>query len=168
MEKNQKRIGVLIGIFLLVFVVSIVYAAAAGILNFNGTATFSKYFDVYFLNEGSGYKPSIVNERVGESIGVSGKTTLNFAVLLTEPTDTRTIKFKIQNNSNVSVTLDNLQKSDPTGLTITWPSLNGVVIPAKSSTSEYSIIVEWDDTYPLSVGTVNITASVDYDETLAP
>jgi hypothetical protein len=177
MNKSRQRIGILIGSFFIVFVVSIVFALATGTLTFSGTAQFTDIVDVQFLddyhetNKPSGYTPTINGKRQSESLAVISGETLQFVVELQSPSDSRTINFKLHNYGNVDVELDQLNISAPasvliTGTAITSPSLDGLILTKGSSSGEYTLIVTWNPAYEQADGTELITISIDYAQVI--
>ena len=159
MERNKKRFAI-IGAFAVLFLVGVVYAATTGLLNFGGTARFNQNVKLDIINE------AITDEGAGESVVVNvGKDTLTFVVHLATPGETRYVTFKIKNVGNSDAILKTLSTTPPatnTGITVTWPELQDVVVLSGETTSTYTIAVYWNPPYPGVTTDVALSATIDY------
>ena len=163
-NKNQKTMIILIGVFLFIFVVSVVYAAAAGVLTLSGTANFSEIIRLEFTDA------SIDNPEILESATPSSDgQTLNVVLYFSEVEEVKTIYFKLKNTGNVSVDTDEMVIPSINGLIFDYDTGVDYLTVAASGTSPSSgyhwVTVEWDDAYPAMIGAVPFTLTLDYDET---
>lgn len=160
MNRSQKNLAVGIGAFLLVFVVSVVYAATSGALTFNGTAEIGTNIDLDILNA------NVENIKTGETVNISnGQNDLNFTILFDEPNETRTVTFQIKNVGNAEAVLGTLSTTSPSapGLSIVWPTLDGVVLAPGATSSTYSAVVTWSSDFDTEAGEeITFGASINY------
>ena len=181
MFNYSKKISVIIAIFILIFVISIVYAASAGVLGISGTATFSSQADVDLsivdadfsnLTPANSVNPAVQDEFVivPGLLEAGDSKTMYIFVDLIFPGDKRIIEFYIENLETVSTKLGPLMKNDPdinsTGVSITWPNLEDIVILSGQKSGPYQIEIEWDIAhYNISnTGQRNFSATITYKQ----
>jgi hypothetical protein len=167
--RNRKRTYTIIGAFLLLFVVGIVYAATTGTLNLTGIAGFNTNVRLNIIDE------SITSEGTGENVGVNpAGDTLTFTVHMNSPGETRHVNFKIENVGNADAILGTLTAPSPapeSGITVVWPTLNGVVVDTGATmpeSGEYTAAITWDSNFPEVTQDVNLSASINYSEHITP
>ena len=161
---KKRSLLVAISVLLVFLVTGTVYAAVTDSLTILGKVVHSQILDVEF-----GQGPEIVIPRAGESVGLgSNRKTLSFNVVLVQPGDIRIISFRLVNTGNITAKLSNLTVNNPaatTGVVITWPPLNDVLITPGATTPDYVILIEWDiNAYTAPSGNVIFSASVDYSQ----
>jgi hypothetical protein len=161
-NRDRKRFYIIAAVFVLLLLIGTVYAATTGLLAFGGTAGFNTNVRLNIVGE------SIADPAGSESETVNAaKDTLTFALRLSAPGDTRQIKFKIENAGNYDAVLSSLSTTPPaagSGITVTWPSLNGVQILTGTTSSEYTITVQWNPSYPNVTQDVTLSASINYQQ----
>ena len=165
-NKNQKRMVWLIGAFLFIFVVSIVYAIGTDTLQIRGTATFSEVLRVDFAT--AVFSDSA---RGGENINISSDgQDLAIQVVLNSPSDSRTINSTLENTGNIDAVIDGFSANPMTGLIVSLSSAlegagttdipvgMGKFLPgnATSASGVYTLTVQWDPNYPELSGTFDI------------
>ena len=162
-ESKRRTLAIVLVMFVALLLTGIVYAAVTGTLDFFGTSRFGTNVDLVFVNE------SITGPESGDSVIVSNNGhTLTFNVLMTTPGTTRYIKFKVENVGNVAAELGELVITGPTastGIVVTWPTLDGVVVEAGATSAEYTIEVYWDPAYPSVTADANFSATIDFAQT---
>jgi len=167
MDKNQKRITVMIGAFLLIFVISIVYALATGLFTFQGSVGFNANMKLVIFDE------DIIAPEDGDTVSLSDNDqTLTFSLNFGVPGESRVIEFYVKNTGNISATLGTMQEdlSNPaagSGAVIYWPALDGITIAPGNSDGPFFITVSWDEDVPSATGTLNYKATISYDQTPA-
>ena len=162
MVKDQRKITILLSVVLILFTVTVAYAITSGVLAFTGTATFQNHTEVVFTNA------SIDGVKDGESVIISpdGRS-LVFTTIVATPGESRIIHFNLQNIGNQAAQLGALNTSDPglgSGVIVTWPNLDNVVLSIGATSSLYSIVVTWDSNYPGVTGAVQYSASLDFQQ----
>ena len=159
---KKRNLYIVITILAIFLVTGVVYAAANGVLTFGGTSRFNSNIDLNIVNA------LIEDEQAGDTLAVVGNNdTLNFSLLMKSPGDTRYIKFKIQNVGNVDASLENMSVNDPlenSGITVTWPVLNNVVVDAGDTSDEYTIAVHWDSAFATATQDVTFSATINYSQ----
>ena len=164
MKDKKDKILIIFVIFLFLISTSIVYALGSGILVFEGSVRYNEVVKADFVDV------SISDSIFGEGVSIiSGGQVLVFTVRLYNPGDTKEINFRIKNAGNVSVDLDEIKIADITGLNITGPDLNGVIVGVGQTVpyapDVYTLTVEWDIDYPLMPTYLNIYAEIEYKQT---
>ncbi|MCL2817127.1 MAG: hypothetical protein FWD39_01910 [Clostridiales bacterium] len=161
MSRERKRIYVVAGVFALLLFLGIAYAATTGALEFGGTARITNV-RLNIVDE------NIVSPVSGESVSVNpAGDTLTFTVHFSVPGETRYVKFKIENAGNSDAVLGPLVTTPPSeasGITVDWPSLEGVQIVTGATSSEYTIEVHWSESYPGVTSDVSLSASISYQQ----
>ena len=162
MSKDRRKLYGIAGIFALLLVVGVVYAATTGTLFFNGTAGLNTNVRLNIVDE------AITDPKQDESVSVNAaKDTLTFTVHLDNPGDTRYVKFKINNAGNTDAILGTLSTTPPaaaSGVTVNWPSLDGVIINTGDTSTEYTVEVHWNPSYPNATQDVSLSASINYQQ----
>ena len=167
MNRDRKRLYAIVGIFAILLLTGIVYAATTGTLYFGGTANFNKNVQLHIVDE------AITGQELGEVVQVNpAKDTLTFSLIFDTPGETRNVKFKIENVGNTDAVLGTLSVTDEpagdSGITVDWPELNGEVILIGGTTSEFTIPVQWSSSYPEAKTEVTMSAQISYSEYTAP
>jgi len=172
--KNRKGLTLAISILVSIFFMSIVYAASAGALEFDGTAMFAGEVELVFTDASFpsvGSPGAIKNELTEEVIIQSAwdDKLLDIAVELLYPGDYRIIKFKIANIQALSATITSMQTDEPdpitSGIIVTWPDLENVTIIGGQTSEEYEIIIEWEsESYGAIPDVYYISAILEYEQ----
>lgn len=180
--KRNKGLVITIGTFMILFMISVVYAAASGSLTIGGSVTYMPQADVDLIIVDADFAsstPGNVNDPGNvkdESVEVPGiidggdSHTMYIAVDLLYPGDKRIVEFSIENIEAVSAKLGTLQVNDPdileTGVKITWPNLDGVVVLSGQKSGPYQIEIEWDiNNYsPSNTGQHVFSATISYKQ----
>ena len=175
MNRVNKSIISAIIVFICILGISIVYAASTGQLTIGGTALFLLPGDVDLIIVDAGFSdlsPARIEATFQESVVVpmiTDRKMMQITVDLLYPMDKRIIVFKIQNIENIKAGLESLQITDEpdittSGVKITWPELDGVVLLPGETSAEFEIIIEWDlDYYDIgNVGEHVFSASIAY------
>lgn len=150
MKKEQKKLTVIIFAFILMFGISIVYALAAGVISFSGSAEFAAYSTVDLQIVGA----QIINAKTGDTVNVSANGhTLSFSMVLASPGDYLDTEFYIKNVGNVTTQLGTLNTNVPassSGIVITWPTgaIEGLVINPNTTAGPFIIRTAWSSSYP--------------------
>ena len=135
--EDKKKIGIVIGVVLAIFAVTVAWAVLTGTLTFNGTTHLATNVDLRIVDAEILYPEDPGDEiwepPVADSLSVSTDgQTLTFTTNLENPGDYRDVEFYVQNFGNVDAKLGTLSITAPaagSGLNITWPNLNNVVVP---------------------------------------
>ena len=167
--RDKRRMFTIIAAFALLLVTGIVYAATTGNLNFTGTAGFNTNVRLNIIDE------AVTSPVPGEGVSVNAaKDTLTFTVHLSNPGETRYVKFRVENTGNADVVMGSLSYTLPeatSGITVSWPSLNGVTVATGGimpATGEYIIGVTWNPDYPNVTQDVTLTAGISYAQGAGP
>ena len=154
-NKNQRTMIWLIGIFLFIFVVSIVYAALGGTLQIGGTATFAEVYDVRFAAG-----PTITSMDGAESIGLdsTGKV-MSLELVFDEPGASRTINFSITNPGNVDAEIDGVDITTMEGVdcvfnqsALTNAGTTPITLLKTNTVGPYSMTCTWNIAYDQLIG----------------
>ena len=162
--ENKKETKILYGllIFTILFVFSVGYAVATGVLTFSGTVNYNENVKVEFTDA------SITGMNSKEMIGIlSNGEKLGFVINFDTPGDIREITFKLKNTGNVSATLDTLRVTDIDGLIIDWPSFDGITLAVGETlpaSGYYKITFEWDSLVMEMPPLITIFADIDYNQ----
>jgi len=169
--KRNKSLTTLALIFALVLIVGVVYAAASGVLTFNGTANLANLgptdYDVKLEIVDVVEPDTLPNGSTGTMVISSDGQTATIECDLKEPGDELEFKFKVENTGDdkalmtvVPITVDNPAVAfDGTYLDLTGESLDG-----GDTSGEYTLIVEWDDQHDDQAGeTVTFSFTIDYE-----
>jgi hypothetical protein len=173
---RRRNMLIVIGALSVFLLTAIVFAAAAGLLTFTGTA---------LLNPG--LKIDIVDEEIigpdlsgDEEIRVVGEgQTLLFTVYLDVPGATRNVEFSLENVGNTAAQLGTFDVVDdaPQGINVTWPNFANEVLEPTDVKGPFVIEVEWDDAVedPSEIGIltgdyflVEFSATLSYNQYIAP
>ena len=160
---NRKQIYTIAAVFAVLLVSSVVYAAWTGVLNFSGTAELNQTVRLDIVGE------SITDKKASESIAVSTPEgeTLTFTVELDAPNDTRYVNFSIRNAGNLPVILSRLDiiaPSEGSGVVADWPNVQNMVIQPGETSDEQTIAVHWAPTHAGITQSVNLSATVNYEQ----
>ena len=162
--KNKKETKILYGllIFTILFVFSVGYAVATGILTFSGTITYNENVKVEFRDA------AITGMGSKEMIGIllNGEK-LVFVIHFDEPGDVREITFKLENTGNVSATLDTFRITDIDGLIIDWPDLDDITLAVGEiapASDYFKVSFEWDSLVLEMPPTITVFADIDYSQ----
>lgn len=153
-KANLKyKIAFIGGFFVILTLLSLVYASNYGWLVFKGTVARTQNMDIRFVNAEFLGLP-----RAGESVAVSSADdykTIRLSLQLMMPGDSRAVQFQIQNIGNQAVRLVNIKTSfdsaRPDGLIIEFPdeiaesaNLKNYVLVSSETSDKFLIYVTWD------------------------
>ena len=161
----RKNLVIAIILFTSLFLISVVYAAVSGNLDYSGYVARSVNVDLRIVNT------TLQNPRLGETVTVSSALndykTLQINLSLLQPGDERKITFQLQNVGNVATTLASLVTVNPdyyaSCIMVNWPELSGLVIHPGTTSAVYEIKVTWDVNQLRTIsGLYSFTATVNY------
>ena len=162
--KNRVLIIITIAIATLLLM-SVVYAVESGTLTFTGYVARTTILNLELSDL------AIDAPRPGETLEFADTTKkgMRINVLLIEPGDTRIVTFYILNSGNMAARLGNLNTTTPdpsTGVVITWPPLDNIVVLPGQRAGPYTVTVIWDvSAQTAPAGTVYFDAYIDYTQT---
>ena len=159
MKKHSVIIA--IGVLLTLLLSGIVYAAASGSIQLQGSVVRNPWLNLDIDH-------AVVQDiRAGESIDIDDKR-VSFSVVLVHPGDFRVISFRLANTGNIAARLHDPVAHNPvpsSGVRVTWPNLNNTVLTPGNASDTFSIIVEWDsEAYGATSGNVVFDALIQYTQ----
>jgi hypothetical protein len=166
MRKDKKTITVLISSFIIVFFISLVFAAATGRLSLGGSAVFLEYniINLHIVDA------TVINGEENDAISISlDGHTLAFSLLLKEAGNSKVVEFYIENVGNQPAILGQLQTNNPPPqqqITVTWPTsgsnmLEGTIIEPGDTVGPFTITTTWN------AGQASITTSTSFSATIS-
>jgi len=166
-SNNQKRITISSAVILLALVVTVVYAAASGMISFQGSAFYNSKFglmDLIITDE------AIIDARLDDKVTIlNNNQTLSFFINFVSPGETRIVQFFVKNNGNVAATLGNLNTKGPSpepGALVYWPTLNNLIIMPGNTKGPFYITVSWNADYPAIQGIEHYSATLEFVQTV--
>jgi hypothetical protein len=144
--KRKKHLSKLLLVFVFMLTVSSVYAAAAGVLNFNGFVSLGADLELRIVREV--YSPGVPPLSNGYmEVSPDGQTAAITANLVF-PGDTLTFAFHVENTGSVAAKIIAVvvDSDAPILLSGNFNDLENDLLAVGASTSTRSIVVGWDIT----------------------